>query len=293
MPLSLSQRNPDLIARVDDAYERALTAQGELAAGVGGVALDALIEGDVTAAREQGSLAGSGLEAVTSPDTRAAFGETLTHAEQLFGRIGLATPSAEQLAESGVDFAALGAAHEQMERDGLEPRLVLAPSIRPDEWQQIYGVLEAGNVSGGRIKNGGLWINDDIKAAWHDLSQVPETVPATVVPDNEGYRTAWTLRVIPGTNRPTETNITHNDPSYPDKPTVHEYLSLQASLLQNGEDPIDDSTYTWLNGTFADGSRAPFGFWDPGDGRVGLDRAGVGNRGDNLGVRLPVWGEAL
>lgn len=292
MPLSLSQRNPDLIARVDDAYERALTAQGELAAGVGGVALDALIESDVTAAREQGTLAGSGLEAVTSPDTRAAFGETLTHAEQLFGRIGLSTPSAEQLAESGVDFAALGAAHERMERDGLEPRLVLAPSIRPDEWQDLYRDLESdtGVNAHGRIKNGGLYINDNVASAWTELSAVPDTVPAAIVPDNEGYRTKWTLRLVPGTNRPTETNVAHNDARYPDKPTVNEYLTLQADLLQSGEDPIDDSSYTWLNGTFDNDSQAPDGRWLPDGGQVGLDQAGVGYRSGYLGVRLPVWG---
>jgi hypothetical protein len=291
MPLSLSQRNPDLIQRVDDAYERALTAQGELASGVGGVALDALIESDVTAAREQGSLAGSGLETITDPDVRTTFSESLARTEQLFGRIGLTAPTPAELQASGVDFDALGAAHEQMERDGLEPQLVLAPSLGASEWEGLYSHLEAdGSVNGsGRIKNGGLYINADVRAAWSEFGIVPDSVPVTMRRDTSG-ECNWTLRCVPGTNRPTETNVAHNDSRYPDKPTVHEYLSLQASLLQNGEDPIDNSTWTWLDGTFESGSQAPFGHWSPDGGRVGLDRVDVGGRVGSLGVRLPVWG---
>ncbi len=293
MPLSLSERNPTLTARVDDAYERALLAQGELASGVGSVALDTIIDGDVAAAREQGNLGGSGLEAVTDPNIRTSFENTLLQSEQLFGRVNLTVPPVDRLAESGVDFAALGAAYERMDAAGLEPRLVLAPVMNTGEWSDLYRRLEAdpGVNRNGGIKNGGLYIDSSVGSAWAELSSVPDTVPSTTTQDTAGGNVNWTLRLLPGTNRPTETSVAHNDPSYPDKPTVHEYLALQANLLQNGEEPIDDSTWTWLDGTFENGLRAPSGLWYSVGGQVRLRWGGVDNRLGNLGVRLPVWGE--
>lgn len=59
--------------------------------------------------------------------------------------------------------------------------------------------------------------------------------------------------------------------------------------LQEQRTPVDGETYTWLQGTFKGGSRAPYGFWFSGDGRVGLDWSGSGYRDDSLGVRPPVW----
>ena len=230
------------------------------------------------------------LEAM-SPDASTSFAETLTRSEQLFARLNLTLPSPDQLVASGVDFAALGTAHERMSTEGLEPRFVLAPSLNTGDWQQLYAELEADQSvnQDGRIKSGGLYIDDTVSSAWDTLSDVPDSVPVTLNSAAEGSCN-WTLRLIPGTNRPTETNIAHNDPNYPDKPTVHEYLTLQASLLQAGEDPIDDSTWTWLNGMFENDSQAPVGRWNPDDGRVGLSYDDVGDRDDSLGVRLPVWG---
>jgi hypothetical protein len=293
MPLSLNERNPDLIARVDDAYERALTAQCELASGVGGVALDALIQDDIATAREQISLAGSGLEAITSPLTRMLFSESLKQSEELFAQLNLSTPTTEQLAMSGIDFAGIGAVYEQMLSKGLEPLIVLAPSIRPDEWQEIYRHLEADTKinATGRRRFGGLHINSSIASSWNELSKMSDAVPATVVPDETGYRTKWTLRIIPGTDRPTETGITHNDPRFPDKPTVHEYLALQANLLQRGQDPIDGSTHTWLSGTFENESHAPRGTGLSSEGQIELNQGEVDYQYINSGVRLPLWSE--
>ncbi len=293
MPLSLHERNPTLTARVDDAYERALLAQGELASGVGSVALDNLIDGDVAAAREQGNLVGGGLEAVSNPDTRATFGETLTQSEQLFGRIGITVPTPEHLAANGVDFTTLGAVHERMSAEGLEPRLVLAPSLNTSDWQQLYSNLRAdGTIVGNPLKNqidgDGLYIEDRIINTWDDLNGVPDNVPVTLDTAINGSCN-WTLRLLPGTNRPSETNIAHNDPNYPDKPTVHEYLTLQANLLQAGEAPIDDSTWTWLDGTLENDSQAPNGRWYQDEGQVRLISFDARDRDGDIGMRPPVW----
>jgi hypothetical protein len=249
-----------------------------------------------------------------TPLTAAEFGEmpenfsdklidTYQTTEKLFARIGLVPPPFDvmTLAKAGIDPLHLGNEYNRMHQEGRQPELVLSPLLLAQQWRNIYTALTADTtIPNNPLKEQddghGLYINDEVNAAWDDLNFIPGGVP--VINTDTIAAAPWTLRVIPGTPKPTQTNIDHNG-NYKDgtqlpnvaHPTVNEYLTLQATLIQNGEPPIDAQTWSWLDGTFGDNSsRAPSGRWVPGDGRVVLSCGGVGGRSGSLGVRVPVWG---
>ena len=285
--------HPYTLQEVTALQTEALSRQSPEALAAAGADLGALAAAAALSNEQAGRIVtAAGIEAIADPDARASLETAFDRTEQLFGRVRLTPPTAEQLTQNGVDLAALGVQHERMTREGLEPAWVLAPILETGHWKQLYGNLEQDSTlnHNGRIKAGGLYIDDDLSAAWSSLCDLPPTLPVTPLEVPGQATSSWTLRLIPATNGPTETNITHNDPSYPDKPTVHEYLTLQATRLQANEDPLDNSTWTWLSGTVPDGSRAPVGDWGPDGGQVKLGRIDVDYRLGNLGVRLPVWG---
>lgn len=231
------------------------------------------------------------------------FQETLAIASKLFNRIGLTPPGERELREAGIDFAKAEAAFGDMERDGLEPMLVLAPALAlegPHGWSALYDQLQKDQtIPGNPLKNqsdgAGLWVNDDVKQNWNQINHYGSTnqdgssahTPTTTGPD--GHATGWQLAVVPATAQPPELNVPHtaNDANHP---SIGIYLTLQANRIQAGETPIDSAHYTWLGGDFSSASQAPCGYWRPGDGQVLVYSHDVGRRRDNLGVRLPVWG---
>ena len=228
----------------------------------------------------------------------------------LLERIGITTPTLAEFASSGdVAFGLLSRGYEAMQETNLEPQVVFSPVLSLEQWRDLYQRLQADSSVNhdGRIKNGGLYIDDNIRSNWEGLQpSEDDTVEINGL--------SWQVLVLPGTNKPPQVNIVHNghdvnglngalaeqatdtgvpeDELTPDKihPTIAAYLTAQASKLQSGESPLDNATYTWLSGTFQDASQVPDGYWDPGNGRVGLLWVGVGILNGALGVRLPVWG---
>jgi hypothetical protein len=195
-----------------------------------------------------------------------------------------------------------------MHQEGKQPELVLAPLLPAQQWRNIYTVLTADTtIANNPLKKQndghGLYINGEVEAAWDELNVAPESVPVINGGDSVGNHNQWTLRLIPGTPKPTQTSIDH-DGNYQDSngqktrlqgvahPTTNEYLTLQAILIQSGQPPIDAKTWSWLDGTFGSSNylQAPSGFWGPDYGQVFLSCDGVGYRDGGLGVRVPVWG---
>jgi hypothetical protein len=293
MPLSLNERNPDLIARVDDAYERALAAKSDLATDVGGVALDALVESDVAVARAQGTFAGGEL-AIANHNARTSLESTLVNVEQVFAPLKLKPPTPDELRMGGVDFASLGRVYERMEKASLQPTWVLAPdNLRANNWEYIYRRLQDDPSinTNGLIQKNGLRISSVVQRNFEAISARPENVPSVA---NDGGYTHWTLRLIPSTPKPTEMGVSYADTRYPVKPTVAEYLTLQAVRLQAGEEPIDDGSWTNLQGTFMtediyrDNELTVTGTW--GHGRVAINEYKVADTGGGaVGMRLPEW----
>ena len=299
MPLSLSIRNPDLVARVDDSLERARAAAGlppsELSR-LGGVGIDAVA---AAAVNETHVRFGSGLESIIQPEQRDAFERAFESYAELYKRIGLTPPTPEDYAAAGIDFVALASKWQAEEGTGHAPEIVLAPSdLPPESWEQLFQSLQHDPTvnKDGAIKNGGLYINDEVRKAWDGLNTVPAGVTTATSPSLSGKECQWTIRIIPGTDRPTNTGIDHdgrrnNDESKQDilHPTIVEYLALQAESLAQQRVPVDADTYTWLQGTLAGGSQAPYGDWSPDLGLVELFWYYSVLRYDDLGVRPPVW----
>ena len=224
------------------------------------------------------------------PRTHGVLGEAIARSEAVFATfVGIDTPSIAELASAGFDLNRYKTAFNSLEAEGKQPELLLVPRLSVAQWKELYQRLQddATVNADGRLKNGGIYINDDVAAEWDSLTNTLTSLPSYNNP-HDGI--TWHLSVVPGTDQPTETRVPHNDPTYEHQhPTVNDYLTLQAGRLQRSEDPIDSSTYTWLDGTIQDASRAPGGFWYSGVGQVDVYWSGVGSSSDSLGVRPAVW----
>ena len=236
--------------------------------------------------------------------------------EWLLDRIGLLPPAPAEFARAGFDFVKLQSAHEQYIWHGYEPQLVFAPVLELDTWKNLFRNLQDDSTvnADGRIKNGGLYIDNTVASNWVGLQDSHHTI--------EIYGTHWQLAVVPGTIQRPINGLDHNGkvvvgavrkrleiaPGLIDQytkvaipaseqtmgnlhPTIASYLSAQAVRLQNGTDLMDVGGWTWLDGQFTSGTlRAPVGSWSSDSGGVRLSWPGADNRDVHLGVRLPVWG---
>ena len=236
---------------------------------------------------ESVSRRGISFESIRNPEQRTAFEQAFLASEQLYGRVGIVTPQAAEFAHAGIDFAELARKYGDMEAAGYEPQIVLAAQgLEPRQWVSLFQNLQGDTAVNHdkRIRNGGLYISEDILTNWPDLSALP--VGAQPVIDQA--HCSWTLRIIPATDKPPMVSVDH---SYQEDqhPTTGEYLTAQGIRLQANEAPFDASTYTWLKGTFNGGSQAPCGDWIPGDGQVRLAWGVVSDsRNDDMGARSAV-----
>ena len=286
--------NPNLAAEVAAAYERnrhdGLVASA-LAGGLGAQSLASIVKKNTANAKENGSAGlANCFEQFRDPDTRRAFEVSFAAAEELFGLIGITIPTLEECVVAGVDLQAIGSAYEQMKLDELEPEVVLSPNLSLDKWRELYqDLVHSTASSNGCLKDVGLQVHSEVIACWQELAMPDEDVPV-IAPSSMKH--SWTLRLIPGTDSPTDTGITH---SYNQSvhPTVGEYLTAQAILIQANLEPLDSGhTYTWLNGTFHGKFNllsTPYGNWGDGVGRVNIGSGGPERISINLGTRLPVW----
>ena len=291
---------PYTLAEVTSLHESALSRQSPEALAAAGADLGALAAATALHHEQTGRLEQpktEGLDSIENPAVRDSFEQTWDQVEHLFERISLLPPDPEQFDAAGVNFAHLAAEYERMEDEGLAPEIVIAPqNLSLEEAKRLYADLSddttiPNNPLQRQSDGNGLYINDSVADAWDALvSSAPQSADGTEPPhhlDSGGY--AWTIRLIPDTTEPTDTDVDHttNDAIHP---TMSEYLTLQATSIQAGRTPIDGSTYTWLNGTFGDSNgRAPDGYWDSGRGQVSVVWRGVGYRDGDLGSRLPVW----
>jgi hypothetical protein len=223
-----------------------------------------------------------------------------------------ATTIAEELFESNVPFGqhTLGEflsgfesteldyhvanAYEAMRKLGFEPQIIIGPSSASKEWWQgVYKDLPG-------TKNGGLYIDQSVGQVWSELpspsdanwfvSVVPATSKPTIISDhmlnwhNQPAVEAIATSSLPFGTR-TEMAVAHT--------TIAEYLTLQATKLTDSEPPIDSETYTWLSGTFDNGTKAPYGYWFPDVGQVRLRWNDPSSQSDGIGARPAVRGTEL
>ncbi len=301
---------PILAARVEQARvaQQANTAERAL----GGAGLNGLVRERTAEAKDHGSLGDDGLEQIANRDIKLAFEGGFKGAEQLFERVALQPPTAEQFAEVGVDFAALAQSYERMEHEGLEPAVVVSPSLPltsedsgDTTWRTMYDELTAdttipNNPLKARSDGNGFWLDDGIASdAQRLLQQERErTIHSSDIHYVETETGLWTIALLPSTNAPQELGTPHTnheppghgDPEIDKHQTISQYLTLQATKIQAGRPPIDVGTYSWLQGTSEDGVLAPYGIWIASDGQVLVLWDDVGRELVSLGVRLPEWG---
>ena len=247
------------------------------------------------------------------PPTLRPYAEaTKLLSDLLFDKIGISVPSLNEFQTFGVNFQRLSTAYETMHQLDLQPQLVIAPMLPLASWKELFQKLYGDPIvnADGRIKYGGLWVSDEVVRSWDGLQGSKFTLSPDI---------GWQVLVIPGTTRPSVTNVNHTG-MHPGRrgrtkvadtlteyyrqldittversanihPTIPAYLTMQASHLLGNIEPTDGNTYSWLEGQFYhDKWMAPEGNWDTNNGRVVLGNFRVECRLSELGVRLPVWG---
>ena len=135
----------------------------------------------------------------------------------------------------------------------------------------------------------------------------------------------WQVSVVPVSSKAPVLNVTHNGtaadrsipenlrtildklPTGPDNsntgpdiytitnPKAETLLTIHAMRQFNKQDPIDGKivslyNWSWAEGTIDNGADGLAVRWSPVCGQVYLNRSGVGDRGDRLGVRPEVRG---
>ena len=291
MPFSLSQRDPILHAEALSAFERATLSQyhpKEISRSIGGsaLALPDILAAKVKEAEEAGALPGqTGLEQITDPEVREVFERSLETTKAIYAKgqrfRGLDVPSYELF--TNLDIARLGERFQDMESKDLEPQVLITPQLSKQDTISLFSDrTKDDNV----LRQGGLWVNDNITdTIWDELNVPGANQPTLTTPDG----TVWTITLTSGTQKPQNLKMSHNDLKAMNVPllTISQYTRLQLGNIQEGRPPVDGNTWTWLSGTFSAGAAAPDGFWNPGYGQVVVGWYGVGFRGGGLGSRSP------
>jgi hypothetical protein len=266
------------------------------------------------------------LKQITNPETQKKFETAKQTYAKLWERINLTSPSLDEFAAAGVNFAKLAQTfeqmEEQMERDSLEPRIViskpmpLAPDGSGNSWRELYTQLTADSISdklpNPRLKscyprnhdddNGndpGLWVNSDIyKQSQSILEQEVKRIEAgrtnsTIHPVDDSSNSPWTIAILPGTTKPQQLDTDHTT-NQGRHVSVSQYLALQAALIQTGESPIDnevdDPYFSWMNETLSEGSQALRVSCLSELGRVRVFNLSAKFSDAYLGTRLVRWG---
>ena len=146
-PFSVHNLNPNLVGQVEDAYQRNIEAgrvvDDEFTGVVAKESLSdvmARIKKNLTSHEhaEGGALA----EQITNHETLAAFESAFQDTTKLFDRISVSAPRPEDLESGGVEFYKLAELYEDMEQQGLEPQIVIAPhQDNQSMWTDLYGEL--------------------------------------------------------------------------------------------------------------------------------------------------------
>ena len=297
--LSPKAFNPDLAAKVAEAYERNQRNSRAFDILTGNLSVRSLAgiikEGTVKAKKDRAAGL-AGFDQLSSPDVRHNFEETFTAAEELFGRIDLAIPTIEQYISAGTNLGVLSTCYEHMKDEGLEPTAVLSPNLDLISWKQIYHSLKVDlEVNGlGPLSSNELSVASLMVDQWDNAATLPDSVPTVPLPHTESYigeTLHWSLRLIPGTSR-SGTSVGRGY-SQSVHPTVGEYLSLQAIRLQAHQKPLDTHTSTWLNGSFDviwnNDPVTPIGYWDLNSKCLSISLANISRQDGDIGARSPAW----
>ena len=250
---------------------------------------------------------------------------TLLEAHEVARKVtALAMPELAEFSQAGIDFAALQTGYEAYATIDLKPELVLFPANLPlENWKQIYSELrrrqdiehpDSDYKLLEQSDGDGLYVWDAVAKVWPDLNQLAVTSHAGETVNGPG-NVIWKAIVVPTASREegglavnTSFDLTKNSEAFHTQVRavgttaltaanahmpIGAYLTLQGAHILKDTPLLDKDTWTWNAGTFKNAQkklRAPAANWDSGGGRVFVGHGDVGDSGDDIGARLPVWG---
>lgn len=185
--------------------------------------------------------------------------------------IDLRVPEPEHFLLQGLDLEHLLGLNKECE----QLTLVLAPhGLGAGAWQNIIERASAKKIS--------LQVAREVATEFALLDRVQESSLKQVTIAN----VAWSLRWIPSAPAPEAIGLNHASGLHP---SVAEMLSLQATRLARGADPLDQNTFTWMAGTISGGRLAARHVYDGAQKKVVISSREVGNQGPHMGARPPRW----
>jgi hypothetical protein len=273
---------PELATSVDAAYAR--YAGGGADGGHGGepggerddADFDAWLDAETAELRE-GALAGVAFAAVNDAGSRFRFERAFSAARVVVGNTaagvpGLHLPEPETFAAAGVDFEKLGAA--------LAADVTLLPVPTPfglgaAAWQSLFSAQDQAPS---------LVIASEAAEHFPILDAVPDPhLPQITDPARPGVH--WTLRLVPAAASPAVIGLDFRDGPHAALP---EMLMLQLMRVVQGDRPVDESSFTWLAGSFGEDRLAARHVYDVGEDTIRISCREVGNQGPHLGARPPI-----
>ncbi|MGO3146557.1 MAG: hypothetical protein ACTIJ6_02640 [Leucobacter sp.] len=249
--------------------------------------IDRKLEAAAGAARS-GALGQAAFEGVNRTEAER-LESAFTSAREIAQLAGLALPEPEA-------FWAAGVNRQTMSRALLgDPSLVAVPApygLGVERWIALYRTAARRPESALSLASP-LSIASEVKHAFAEIDVAPpETKTVSSTPPGGASSVAslpvtihWSLRLISATEVPPRTGMNH---SIGPHATLPEMLMLQLMLLIQGKDPVDRQSFTWTEGTFADGKFAARHFYDSAGRGVGVNSREVGNQGPHLGARPPL-----
>lgn len=286
---------PGLAAELDGAYERFGTDGGELASARD---LDAWLDGE--AARLRSDTLAHALFPGASADAAQRLGRAFGLARAAADLLGTEVPEPETFAAAGVHFSRLG---EHLDAD---PTLLAVPApygFGAEPWRAAFRLAAARHPEGLSVSDAHpdpLLLSTEATEEFARLDAPPGATLAVVrsdrmlsvgvssdgvSSDGAGSRVQWTLRLVPGADKPSVLGLGHTHGPHVSLPEI---LMLQLMRTEAGESPIDASSFTWLAGTLADGRLAARHVFDEREGVIRISCREVGNQGPHLGARPPI-----
>jgi hypothetical protein len=218
---------------------------------------------------------------------RSRLDRALAAARSVASTAGLAMPEIEAFAEAGIDITALG---EAMAEDARLLPVATPHGLGAEFWVRAFD--EADGPLGAAPQ---LFLAPEAQAEFATLGAVPLPAPPVVRAARTSVAAGsasqapggvfWTLRLIPAGQRPAVLGLSHQHGPHVSLP---EMLMLQLMRFAHGEEPVDDSTFTWLAGELAGGRLAARHIYDAAEHAIRITCREVVSQGPHLGARPPV-----
>lgn len=180
--------------------------------------------------------------------------------QRIFERADMPAPTIDDIKEGGVDIKQMKAVFDAMEKDGLQPQIIMLPyksdtgmTVSIERWDAIYSTYEHSRSQGtGVFTMGSPWLikPPDAVGGVNYISIEETKLQKTDVKLQDGASgDNWLICLMSNTSEfdikeSTETIMNQlgiSDERFYILPTVSHYLAYQALRIEQGLPPIDDA----------------------------------------------------